>query len=49
MKGKKVTDATDMSEDDFLKVLGIKLGPNREKCALLSLNALKKCIGYNDY
>ncbi|EQD58397.1 SUF system FeS cluster assembly protein, partial [mine drainage metagenome] len=44
VKGKSISYAAAISEADFLKVLGIQLGPNREKCALLSLNALKKCI-----
>lgn len=44
VKGKSISDAAAISEAEFLSVLGIQLGPNREKCALLSLNALKKCI-----
>ena len=44
VKGKSVAEAQAITEADFLKILGIRLGPNREKCALLSLNALKKAI-----
>jgi nitrogen fixation NifU-like protein len=44
VKEKTVAEAKAISEEDFLKILGISLGPNREKCALLSLNALKKCL-----
>ena len=44
VKAKSVAEAQAITEADFLKILGIRLGPNREKCALLSLNALKKAI-----
>jgi nitrogen fixation NifU-like protein len=48
VKGKTVAEARAISEEDFLKILGIRLGPNREKCALLSLNAMKKCLVSNN-
>jgi nitrogen fixation NifU-like protein len=44
VKAKSVAETQAITEADFLKILGIPLGPNREKCALLSLNALKKAI-----
>lgn len=44
VKRKSVAETQAITEADFLKILGIRLGPNREKCALLSLNALKKAI-----
>ncbi|MCL4452130.1 MAG: SUF system NifU family Fe-S cluster assembly protein [Candidatus Thermoplasmatota archaeon] len=44
VKGKSVAEVQAITDADFLKILGIRLGPNREKCALLSLNALKKAI-----
>ncbi|MCL4332354.1 MAG: iron-sulfur cluster assembly scaffold protein [Candidatus Thermoplasmatota archaeon] len=42
--GKPVEDVMKMSSDDYLKILGLDLGPAREKCALLSLNAIHKAL-----
>ena len=42
--GKTVGEVKNIKEEDVLSMLGLKLGPSREKCALLSLNTLQKCI-----
>lgn len=42
MIGKTIDDALSLSKDDLLKLLGLELGPNRLKCAMLSLEVLKK-------
>ncbi|MCL4329489.1 MAG: iron-sulfur cluster assembly scaffold protein [Candidatus Thermoplasmatota archaeon] len=44
LKGKKVEFLESMTEPEFLGILGIKVGPAREKCALLSLTAAKKAV-----
>ena len=33
-----------LTKDDILKLIGIELGPNRLRCALLSLEALQQAI-----
>ncbi len=45
VKGMEIHEVEQIREEVFLKSLGIYLGPVREKCALLSLNALKKIAG----
>ena len=40
--GKSVDEVLNLTKDDIVKMLGIELGPNRLKCALLSLQVLKK-------
>ena len=42
MIGKTIDDALSLSKDDLLKLLGLELGPTRLKCAMLSLEVLKK-------
>lgn len=42
--GKSLDEVKNIKEEDVLGMLGLKLGPSREKCALLSLNTLQKCI-----
>ncbi len=44
IKGKSVSEVLALSEDAYVSELGIHLGPNREKCALLSLNAARKAL-----
>ncbi len=39
--GMSLEDAKQISKEDILEMLGIKLGPVRVKCALLSLKVLK--------
>ena len=42
--GKVKDDLKKLDKDFMIKLLGIELGPNRIKCALLSLEALHKLI-----
>ncbi|MBD3272810.1 Fe-S cluster protein [Candidatus Dependentiae bacterium] len=42
--GKTVEEVLALDKDYILKLLGIPLGPNRIKCALLSLDALKSSL-----
>ncbi|GGM66722.1 iron-sulfur cluster scaffold-like protein [Thermogymnomonas acidicola] len=44
VKGKTVSEISRITEEDILRNLGVSLGPNREKCALLAYNALQKII-----
>ena len=46
--GKKVMDVVLYKENDIVDMLGIKLGPARLKCALLSLRVLHKALHNND-
>ncbi len=41
VKGKTIKDVIKMEKDEIEKMLKVKLGPNRIKCALLPLKALK--------
>ncbi|MBI2622241.1 iron-sulfur cluster assembly scaffold protein [Candidatus Microgenomates bacterium] len=43
--GKSKAQLTKFSENDMLKMLGIKVSETRRKCALLSLAVLKDCFG----
>lgn len=40
--GKSIEEVLNLTKDDILKMLGIELGPNRLKCATLSLQVLKQ-------
>ncbi len=42
IEGKKLSDAKRITDSDILKWLDINPGPSRLKCALLSLEVLKK-------
>ncbi|MFH1461819.1 MAG: iron-sulfur cluster assembly scaffold protein [bacterium] len=42
--GKTVDEVLKLDKDDILKMVGIPLGPNRIKCALLSLQALQDSL-----
>tara|TARA_Y100000310_G_scaffold342950_1_gene448395 strand:- start:814 stop:1269 length:456 start_codon:yes stop_codon:yes gene_type:complete len=44
LKGKPVDAINKVTNDTMMKVLGIKIGVVRMKCALLSLNTLTKAI-----
>lgn len=44
IKGMKVSDVKKMRGEEVLKLLKIKLGPARIKCALLSLEAVKGAL-----
>ena len=45
VKGKDVKFVKGLDSKRLLGMLGISLGPVRLKCALLPLNALKRCAG----
>jgi len=44
VKGKSVKEAFSLETEDILSLLGVTLSPNRLKCALLSLEVLKKAL-----
>jgi len=44
IKGMKVEEIQKFGKDDILKLLKIKVNPARIKCALLSLDAVKKSL-----
>lgn len=44
VKGRKIEEIKKISKEDVLEMLGLRLGPSREKCAILSLNTLQKCL-----
>lgn len=44
VKGKSISSLTELTDQKYLMELGVSLGPARERCALLSLNALRKAI-----
>lgn len=46
--GKKVSEVNKLSENDILNLLGINPGPARLKCAVLSLEVLRKAIKNKD-
>ncbi len=43
--GKKMDEIGAITEKEIYEMLGIVIGPSREKCALLPLNTLRKWIG----
>ena len=43
-KDKKIEEILALSTQDILEMIGLSLGPNRLKCALLSLQVLKQGI-----
>jgi nitrogen fixation NifU-like protein len=45
--GKPVTELIKLTKDDILKMIRLELGPNRLRCALISLESLHK--GLQDY
>ncbi len=44
VKGKTLNEIQNITRDDLLDLIGLKLTPERVKCAMLSLSALKKGI-----
>jgi nitrogen fixation NifU-like protein len=44
VQGMTIEEAASISPEAVLARIGLDLGPSREKCALLSLNALHKMI-----
>ncbi len=43
-KGKSVDEIMGITPQFLLDLIGLPLGPSREKCALLPLNTLQKCL-----
>jgi len=43
--GMKMDEIGNLTEKDIYDMLGIEIGPSREKCALLPLNTLRRWIG----
>jgi hypothetical protein len=43
-KGKSVGEVMGITPQFLLDLVGLPLGPSREKCALLPLNTLQKCL-----
>lgn len=44
VKGKKLKNILNIASDDMFSLIGVKVNPVREKCALLSLETLKQAI-----
>lgn len=44
IKGMEAREAINLTKDDVLKLLKVKITPARIKCALLSLEAVKKAL-----
>ena len=44
IKGKPIADVARFTEDDLLDELGIEISPARLKCALLSLDTLRRAL-----
>ena len=44
LKGKSLSQVKRITEEKFLKILGIRPNPARLKCALLSFSALQKAL-----
>ena len=47
VKGKSIEYAKKLTKDDMLEALGIPIGPQRMKCAMLAYVVLKKALGEN--
>lgn len=45
--GTRMEDFAAISEKDIYEMLGIAIGPSREKCALLAANTLRRWVGEN--
>lgn len=43
--GQTLAQAQALGNDDILKLVGVSLGPNRLRCALLPLEALRSALG----
>jgi len=44
IKGKKISEILKINKNDIFKLLGIKVGPGRIRCATLALEGVKKGI-----
>jgi len=47
--GKTMQEVGEIKEEEILKMLGITIGPSREKCAFLSVNTLRRWLGETQY
>lgn len=45
--GTRMEDFASISEKDTYEMLGINIGPSREKCAFLAANTLRRWVGEN--
>lgn len=45
--GTRMEDFSAISQEDISALLGINIGPSREKCALLAANTLRRWVGEN--
>ena len=44
IEGKNLAEVTALKKEDLLKLVGVTLGPNRVRCALLPLEALGQAL-----
>lgn len=44
IKGASLEDVRKIVEKSIVDMIGLNLGPTRERCALLSFNTLQKCL-----
>lgn len=44
IQGKTLSEVKSIDEKSIIDMIGLNLGPTRERCALLSFNTLQKCI-----
>ena len=44
VKGKEIEVVLSINKDDVLKLIGLELGPNRLRCAMLSLQVLQDAL-----
>jgi nitrogen fixation NifU-like protein len=45
--GTRMENFASISEKDVYELLGVDIGPSREKCALLAANTLRRWVGEN--
>lgn len=45
--GTRMEDFASISQKDVYEMLGIDIGPSREKCALFAVNTLRRWVGEN--
>jgi len=44
VKGKKISKILELDKNDIFKLLGVRVGPGRMRCATLALEAIKKAL-----
>jgi nitrogen fixation NifU-like protein len=47
IQGKSLIEIKQLKKEDLFKLVGVELGPNRSRCALLSLEALQTALNSN--